>query len=396
MSHELVREKIVQAIEILREKGIDAWLIFVRETAAMADPTLEMILGASCTWESVFLITASGRTAAIVGNLDKANIESTGDYQQVIGFTASIREELRGLMTEHDPQTIALNYSTDDYMADGLTHGMFMLLKKYLRGTPYAKRFVPSEEIVATLRGRKSETELARIRQAVRITEEIYARASQFLRVGQSEKEIAEFIKSEMRKENVTPAWDETMCPSVFTGPETAGAHYGPTERLTQPGHVLNMDFGVKKNDYCSDLQRTWYFLRQGEIDAPDVVYRGFYAVRDAIHKAAAALRPGVEGWQIDKIARDHIVQQGFDEYPHALGHQVGRLAHDGGGLLGPIWDRYKKLPFKKVELGQVYTIEPRVTVEGHGVATIEEMVVVRENGVEFLSTPQQKLYLVK
>lgn len=396
MSYELIREKIAQAIEILREKGIDAWLIFVRETAAMADPTLEMILGTSCTWESAFLITAGGSTAAIVGNLDKANIESTGNYQQVIAFTASIREELRQLLAAHDPQIIALNYSTDDYMADGLTHGMFLLLKKYLRGTPYVKRFVSSEEIVSTLRGRKSATELVRIREAIRITEEIYARVSRFLRVGQSEREIAEFIKEQMRNENVVPAWDETMCPSVFTGPETAGAHYGPTERLTQPGHILNMDFGVKKEGYCSDLQRTWYFLRQGETDAPEVVYRGFYAVRDAIQKAASALRPGVEGWQIDKIARDHIVQKGFEEYPHALGHQVGRRAHDGGGLLCPIWDRYKKLPFKKIEAGQVYTLEPRVTVEGYGVATIEEMVVVQESGAEFLSTPQQEIYLVK
>ncbi|OQX58436.1 hypothetical protein B5M50_04395, partial [candidate division KSB1 bacterium 4484_219] len=59
-------------------------------------------------------------------------------------------------------------------------------------------------------------------------------------------------------------------------------------------------------------------------------------------------------------------------------------------------WDRYKKLPFKKIEAGQVYTLEPRVTVEGYGVATIEEMVVVQESGAEFLSTPQQEIYLVK
>ncbi|HQI47238.1 MAG TPA: M24 family metallopeptidase, partial [bacterium] len=110
---------------------------------------------------------------------------------------------------------------------------------------------------------------------------------------------------------------------------------------------------------------------------------------------AAAALKPGVEGWTVDQAARQYIVNAGYEEFPHALGHQVGRSAHDGAGLLCPVWDRYKKLPFLKVEAGQVYTLEPRLTVPGHGVVTIEEMVVVSGSGCEFLSTPQTALWVV-
>jgi Xaa-Pro aminopeptidase len=158
----------------------------------------------------------------------------------------------------------------------------------------------------------------------------------------------------------------------------------------------MNMDFGVRVDDYVSDLQRTWYFLREGETDAPDEVKRAFAAVRDAITKAAEFLRPGVEGWEVDQVARQHIISCGFEEYPHALGHQVGREAHDGAGVLCPIWERYGDLPYLKVEAGQVYTLEPRVTCEGYGVATIEEEVVVTENGCEFLSPRQMELILVK
>ena len=395
MPDSIVGEKIQQASEILKEKGIDAWLVFVRESAAMSDPTLEMILGTGCTWQSAFFITAEGKTVAIVGSLDAANIEGTGHYEEVIGYTASIREDLLKTLNKINPQKIAINYSTNDYMSDGLTHGMYLLLQEYLKETPYADRLVSSEAVVNSLRGRKSPTELARIKEAIRITEEIYDKVTGFLRPGQTEKEIAAFIKNEFDAYRVGPAWDPIMCPSVFTGPETAGAHFGPTDRKTEKGHIINMDFGVKKDGYCSDMQRTWYFLRDGETTAPANVQKGFDVLRDSIQIAAKAIQPGKAGWEIDKAARDHIVQSGFEEYPHALGHQVGRLAHDGGGLLAPKWDRYGDLPFQPIEVGQVYTLEPRLTVEGHGVVTMEEMIVVRENGAEFLSHPQIKLWLI-
>ena len=395
MADPIVAEKIAQASAILKEKGVDVWLIFVRETAAMADPTLELILGTGCTWQSAFVISATGETLAIVGSLDVPNIQQSGHYAEVIGYTASIRDELQKVLKRLNPRHIALNFSTNDYMSDGLTHGMFLLLQDYLKGTPYLERFVSSEPIVSALRGRKSPTEIRRIRESIRITEEIYDKVTGFLRPGQTEAEIARFIKQEFERYGVEPAWDPVMCPSVFTGPETAGAHFGPTDRKTERGHIINMDFGVRKDSYCSDMQRTWYFLRENETNAPPQVQKGFDVLRDSIQLAARAIRPGKAGWEIDKVARDHIVSNGYKEYPHALGHQVGRLAHDGGGLLAPQWDRYGDLPFQPIEVGQVYTIEPRLTVEGHGVVTMEEMIVVREEGAEFLSHPQMDLWLI-
>ena len=86
----------------------------------------------------------------------------------------------------------------------------------------------------------------------------------------------------------------------------------------------------------------------------------------------------------------------GFDEFPHALGHQIGRAAHDGAGLLCPRWERYGTKPEAILEKGQCYTIEPRIYVEGHGVATIEEIVVVTGDGVRYLSHPQTEIMLVK
>lgn len=391
----MVKEKINQAIEILKEKNIDLWVTFVRESHTLTDPCLPLILDAHCTWQSAFIISASGETVAIVGNLDYQSIKDNGNYQQVISYKASPREDLFETIKKFDPETIAVNFSTNDHMSDGLTHGMFLLLQEYLKGTPYFERIVSSEQIISALRGRKSPTEILRLKKAVQITIEIFQSVTKILKPGLTEKQIAEFILTEVERNDAGLSWDPATCPSVFTGPDTAGAHYGPTDRKTERGHIMNIDFGVKIDDYVSDLQRTWYFLREGEKEAPFAVNKAFHTVKDAITKAAEFLKPGVEGWQVDDIARQYIISQEFEEYPHGLGHQVGRAAHDGAGTLCPRWERYGDLPYLKVEAGQVYTIEPRVTCEGYGVATIEEEVVVTESGCEFLSPRQEEIYLV-
>ena len=314
----------------------------------------------------------------------------------MISYKASIREDLLREISALDPQKIALNYSKNDHVSDGLTHGMFLLLNDYLKDTEFVKRFVSSEAIISALRGRKSKTELKRLKKAIDVTIGIFDDVTKMLKPGLSEKDVADFMLKRVEELGVGLSWDVSSCPSVFTGPETAGAHYGPTERKIERGHIMNIDFGVRLDDYVSDLQRTWYILRDGEDDAPQEVKDAFYAVRDAITKAAEFLKPGVQGWEVDQVARKHIVDCGYDEYPHALGHQVGREAHDGAGVLCPIWERYGDLPYLKVEAGQVYTLEPRVYCEGYGVATIEEEVVVTENGCEFLSPRQMELILVK
>jgi len=390
----MVNEKIQQAIEICREKDIDMWLTFARETTSTPDPALDLILGTSCTWPSAFIITAHGDAIAIVGSLDVQNIKDHASYQ-VIGYVDSIKDDLFKTLEKMSPRQIAVNYSINDVMADGLSHGMYLMLTDYLKNTPFIERLVSSEHLIAALRGRKSDSEIGHIKSAIKETLDIFDRVTAWVHAGRSEQDVAGFIKEQVTSRGLEFAWDEAHCPAVFTGPDSAGAHAGPTGRTIEPGHVMNIDFGVRVNGYVSDLQRTWYFLRPGERKAPEPVQRGFTTIQQAIRKAAQSLKPGKLGWEVDAVARSTITEAGYDEYPHALGHQVGRQAHDGSALLCPKWDRYKDLPYSVVEAGQVFTLEPRLTIEGFGIATIEEIVVVRENGCEFLSKPQEELLLI-
>lgn len=388
-------EKVSQAVEILKEKSVDMWLTFVRETESVYDPCLDLILGTNCTWQSAFIITQSGRRIAIVGSLDHERIKNTHLFTDIRKYVGEFKGSFLKVLTELKPQSIAINTSKNDFMADGLTHGMYQLLQEYTSGTEYQSRFISSEAIVSALRGRKSPAELKRIKAAISLTLDIYDRVTDFMSPGKTEKEVAQFILSLVNKHGVTTAWEAESCPAVFAGPESAGAHAEPTDRRICKGHVLNIDFGVKKDEYCSDIQRTWYFLREGEREAPAAVRKGFETIINAVQKAKDAIRPGLAGWETDAIAREYITSQGYPEYPHGLGHQVGRSTHDGAGLLGPRWERYGNTPLLPIEAGQVYTIEPRLPIEGYGVATVEEMIVVTATGCEWLSIPQKKIFLI-
>lgn len=396
MSKQMIQEKQKQAIDILNEKNIDMWLIFVRETGTMKDPMVDMLVGTNATWQSAFILTKNGDTIAVVGSLELANMNTVGTFKHTKGYLKSIKDDLLEILHKYDPKKIAINYSTNSVIADGLTHGMYLELLKHLEGTEYFKRLISSEDVIAALRGRKSPAELELMKTAIGETLKIFNEVTSFLKPGLSEKDVADFVRQKVKERNYQFAWDEEHCPAVFTGPNTAGAHSGPTERKIERGHVINMDFGIKYQDYASDLQRTWYVLKEGEDKAPAEVEKGFRVIVEAIEKSAKELKPGKQGCEIDDIARNNITGNGYEEYQHALGHQLGRSAHDGGGLLSPRWERYGKLPYMKIEEGQVYTIEPRLPIKDYGIATVEEEVVVTKEGCEFLSPRQTEIFLIK
>jgi len=396
MSKEMIKEKIEQAVRILNEKDIDMWLIFVRESSNIKDPSMDIVVGTNCTWQSAFILTKNGDTNAILGSLDVANMKMQGTYKNVTGYLKSIKEPLPSCLHKYKPNHIAINYSRDSNLADGLTHGMYLELMDHLRDTDYVNRLVSSEEIIASLRGRKSPSEIAIMKEAINETLKIFDEITTFMKPGVSELEVASQIKSIVKQRGYKLAWEPDYCPSVFTGPDTAGAHAGPTDRRIQPGHVINIDFGINKDGYCSDLQRTWYVLRENEDTAPAEVMRGFNVIKDAIKLSAKELKPARTGCEIDDIARNYITNNGYEEYPHALGHQIGKMAHDGGGLLAPRWERYGSLPYKPIEESQVYTLEPRLPIKDFGIATIEEEVLITKDGCEFLSKPQEDIYLIR
>lgn len=394
---EITREKLTQAASIVAASGVDVWLTFVRETHGAEDPVLGLLVEGGLTWQSALLVSKLGRKVALVGAYDADPLLASGDWDEVIGYHQSIKDALLTALETLIPPGVgqpklALNYSESDDKADGLTHGMFRLLKGYLAGTRFADGLVPAESILRALRGRKTPTELARMEAAIVETDLLFGDIGRLARPGLSERAIHDQVHAWMRERNLGFAWDAAGDPIVNCGPYSPTGHaLASTDRLLATGDLLHVDLGVTKDDYASDLQRCWVL----NATVPDALRRRCDVVVGAIRAGFDVLKPGVAGWEVDAAARAFIIAAGDPEYLHALGHQVGRRAHDGGGLLGPRWERYGQTPYFPVEVGQVYTLELGAAVEGYGQVSLEEMVVVTETGCRWLSTPQTEIWCV-
>jgi Xaa-Pro aminopeptidase len=390
----LQKEKIDQAMTILKELDVDAWLIFARETEETPERTWEILAPGMVVWQSALVLTRRGDCIAIVGKGDDEEYAKSGWYTEVHPYVQGIGELLREALRRLDPKEIALDYSKSNPNADGLTHGMFLTLQEILIGTPYAERFVSADPILSRLRGRKTAEELKRIRAAIDRTLLLFDETTKLLEPGLSEKQIADHLHRRLDEWNLTTAWAWDQCPTVNTGPQSSTGHAGPGELRIEPGHLVHVDFGIKRDGYCSDLQRMWYVARSGESRPPAHLVDAFNAIAKTIQEASRILKPGIAGWEVDQVARQVITGQGYAEYQHGLGHQVGRAVHDGGTGLLPRWERYGDTPYGIVEENQVYTIELGVPTDS-GYIGLEEDVLVTKDGVEWLAPPQTELLLV-
>jgi len=391
----IIQEKVRQAIDILQELNVDMWLTFVRETSAGGDPVLPLIYGHDLTWQSALLLCQSGERYALLGHFEADTAQRIEAYSHVIPYHEGISKPLIKVLEKINPATIAINYSEDDVLADGLTHGMYTLLLNYLDNTPWLDRIISAEEIIRALRGRKTPGETDRIRRAIELTDEIYNQTFEFIKPGVTEKQISSFMHDKLKELELDPAWDYNHCPTVNAGPSSPIGHVAPTDINIQRGQLVHFDFGVLNDNYCSDIQRVVYFLVSDENATPQPVQHGFDTIVHAIQSVVSGMKPGMTGKDVDKIARSVITDSGYPEYKYATGHQLGQLAHDGAGILGPLWERYGDTPNFVLEPGQVYTVEPGLMVPGYGYIGLEEDVLVTENGAEFLSAPQTELILL-
>ena len=391
----LVIDKVKQAQAILKELNLDAWLIFVRETSAMKDPALTLVYGEhDLTWPSVLLITARKGSYAILGRYEAVTAQNLGAYDKVIAYDQDIKKSLQEELLSIQPLSIAVNISEDDVLADGLSHGMYLTLHKLLEGINFQDRITSSINLISALRGRKTKTEVERVKNAILEAQIILNKTIDFAQPGMSESQIAHYTQDLVLQNKLDFAWTPSNCPIVNAGPGADVGHNAPSTRILQRGQILHFDFGVKKDLYCSDIQRDVYFLAEKESEAPTPVIEAFKIVRKAIQNAFEVIKPGMMGVDVDAVARKTILDAGYKEYMHATGHQVGRIAHDGGCLLGPAWPRYGKTPFLKIEVGQIFTLELGINLDEYGYVGLEEDILITETGAEYLIDPQVELII--
>ncbi len=354
--------RIQRIREKMAEQHLDGFMVSVAENRrylsgfSAEDTQFDETAGA-------LLITADRRVLATDSRFELQAQREAPQWERFIykkGLPQELPEILRGLdLGRLGFESVRLSVQQSNQMGEALSKaGM-------------KTELLDTENLVEALRLKKSEAEIEALRQALSLAEAAFEKLFGSLSSGRSEADLAWDLERAMRESGA-----EGLSFPVITaaGPNAALPHAVPGARRIAAGEPILFDWGARLDGYCSDISRTVV------IGKPDDAFRTvFSAVFEAQQKAIEAIRPGISGKQVDKVARDHIDQAGFaGKFGHGLGHGAGLAVHESPRL-SPIRDDI-------LEPGMVFTVEPGIYLPEWGGIRLENMVVVRKNGAEVLN----------
>ncbi len=237
--------------------------------------------------------------------------------------------------------------------------------------------------LLTNKRAIKTEEEIEKLKLSASMGAKAFESFANFLRtdgIGKSEFELnwkAKEILSNSGKNALS------FEPITAIDANSSLPHARVTSKSLESGSMLLFDAGVKIEGYCSDRTRTGFLGKSFDFDyiqkANSQQLQSIYdTVLKAHDEAIRCAKPGMRACDLDKIAREIIENAGFgDKFVHSLGHGVGIEIHE-----------YPTISAKSktvIEEGMVFTIEPGIYIEGLGGVRIEDMVVMRKDGVEVL-----------
>jgi Xaa-Pro aminopeptidase len=240
---------------------------------------------------------------------------------------------------------------------------------------------MPMEGIVEGFRAIKDKDELDIIRKAVALADAAFTHIVEFIQPGMTEREVAWELEAYMRTHGAEKVAFDLI---VGAGPNGAMPHHEVSERVIGEGEPIVMDLGARVDGYHSDLTRT---ICLGQ---PDERFTEIYAlVLQAQLTAEAAIRGRIVAGEADNAARQVIAEAGYGkQYGHGLGHGVGLAVHEEPFI--------RQGAEEVLKPGMVFTVEPGVYLPDWGGVRIEDMVLVREDGVEVLSRASKEPVIVK
>ena len=285
---------------------------------------------------------------------------------ELVPTSRPFQDELPPLLLRFEIEALGME-------AAAITHADWAALAE---AAPGVELHAIDDELVP-LRILKTAEEVDAIGRACALTDACFEHLVEFVRAGMTEQEVALELERWFRMNGAEGLAFE---PIVLAGARAAMPHGRPSDARIEPGNVLLIDFGCAVDGYRSDMTRTLFV---GEV--PDEIRRYHDAVREAQQEAIDAVTVGVDGQELDAIARRRITAEGVEPYGHGLGHGIGLETHEPPQVR-------RSVPFT-LEAGMVFSIEPGIYLPGVTGIRIEDIVALEESGPRLLTTsPREPL----
>lgn len=243
-----------------------------------------------------------------------------------------------------------------------------------------ANGYQNGSECVDAARRIKDGDEKEKMILASKLNDQAMEQFRGLIREGVTELEIAAGMNA-IYKELGTEG--PSFGPLVSFGANAAIGHHKPDHTVLKPGDCVLFDVGCKKNDYCSDMTRTFFYKSASEKGRE--VYE---TVLKANLAAQAAMRPGMKFCEVDKVARDIITEAGYGPYfTHRLGHCIGIEVHDAGDVSATNQDVVRE--------GMIFSCEPGIYLPGELGVRIEDLMLITADGAVSLNHVSKELDIV-
>ena len=328
---------------------------------------------ADVRWASGFTTPADGR---VLLTPDAALLLTDDRYTAQAAEESTIEVRIVAAAARLEALADLVGSATLGVQADHLTWQAARELEERLGRPP-----LPLADLTRPLRIVKTPDEIARLREAARLTDAAFDHVlAGPLRAGTREVDVALEIERFIRGQGGEAVSFEII---VAGGHRSAMPHGVASERVIERGDLVTLDFGARVDGYHADMTRS------GAIGPVAEPLRSWYdAVLDAQRAAVAAIRPGLSGVDADRVARERLGRAGLAErFAHSLGHGVGLQIHEAPSLSTRSTD--------VLAPGMAVTVEPGVYQPGLGGLRIEDLVLVTAEGHEVLSrSPKDYLEL--
>lgn len=243
-----------------------------------------------------------------------------------------------------------------------------------------ADKYVNSSECVDYVRSQKDSDEAVLMREASIINDKAMGEIIKRVHGGVTEEEVSSQMIDIYKSFG---ADGYSFDPLVGFGESAAIGHYEGGSRVIKEGDCVLIDVGCIKDNYCSDMTRTFFYKSVSEEHK-----KVYEIVKKAQQAAIDAVKPGVRFCDIDKTARDIITAAGYgDKFTHRLGHSIGIECHEYGDVSSKNENILKP--------GMVFSIEPGIYLEGDVGVRIEDLVMVTEDGAEVLNKFTKELTII-